>query len=765
MSTVSASEAQYSVKIGGKTFQVLHFDASEAVSELSRYTLSLWSDEPELDIASLVRQDADIKVKWGDNEKHYFGIVSAFSQTDAGKPGLGGVDKVWGEYWVEIVPTFWLLTQKTNCRIFQEMTADQIIKKVLDGRGMAGKYDPRMGTYPVREYCVQYRETDFAFLGRLMEEEGIFYYFTHQGKELMVLGDTGSHFGTCAPESEVKYKTPTGDLAPSDEYLSSITYTENAFVGKIKFKDYDYRDPKKPLRVEKTASANTDLEVYDYHPERYRDDGRGRQLAEVLKDAEECWKRAIGASGNWRSASAGCKVAISKAYRSDLNGEWLVTSMTHTANQRADVGVEYAVSFYAIPGSATYRPFPTNPRPTLNQQTARVVGPKGDKIHMDKLGRAKVQFHWDLEGRNDEDASCWIRVAQPYAGIDESSQKKHGFQWHPLIGDEVVVEFLEGDPDRPLIVGSVYNADNSPIVKPEELIRNRILTPYQHQLLFDDKNAAITLNTGGNEVVKMEDAESSTNFGNNIRVSTADGHYIHLAEGAGAQGITVETRKSNLIVLDDKKRNIRIRTTDGHEAILDDDNRTIRITSTSGHRIEISDQGSFIELADTGGNSIRMDAAGGNITIRATNNLTVQAGANISITAGGSMSTSVGGSDSLSVGSAQRVTVGTTRTLTVGGSHVASVGGSAVHKVGGSYLLKANGKITAKAGGSVGIKGSSISEVASGQIKSQAGSKNTMKAGSKAVVDAGATAEVKGGLVKVSASGITSIKGSLVKIN
>jgi type VI secretion system secreted protein VgrG len=765
MSEVSAQKAQYSFKVAGQTFQVLHFEAYEEISVLSKYSLTLWSDDPEVDIASLIRQDADIKVLWGSDEKHFYGIVSRFSQTDAGKPGAGGVDKVWGEYSVEVVPTFWLLSQKTNCKIFQNMSTDEIIKKVLDGRGMSGKYDPRMKGYPTREYCVQYRESDYAFVCRLMEEEGMFFYFSHQGKELMVIGDDMSHFGTCAPESSVEFKTLTGGLATSKEYVSGITYSENAFIGKIKFKDYDYRDPKKPLEVEKTGSKNTDLEVYDYQPERYRDDGRGRNLADVLKDAEQCWKKYIGVTGNWRSASSGCKFNLSKAYRGDLNGEWLVASMSHTANQQAETGVEYAVSFYALPTSVTYRTFPTNPRPVINPQTAKVVGPKGAKIHMDSLGRAKVQFRWDLDGKEDEKSSCYLRVAQPYAGIDEDTQKKHGFQWHPLIGDEVVVDFLEGDPDKPVIVGSAYNAVNTPPIKPEELIRSVVLTPYQHRLLMDDKNTAITLNTGGSETVKLEDAESSTNFGNNIKVSTADGHYLHMADGSGAQGITIETRKNNLIVLDDKKRNILIRTTDGHEAILDDANRTIKITSTNGHRVEISDQGSFIELADTGGNTVRMDAAGGNITIRATNNLDVTAGTNITITAGGSMSTTVGGSKRLSVGGKEEEQIGSTRTVLIGGHRVTTVGGKDTLNVGSTYLLTSGGKVTIKAASSVGIKGSSISEVAGGQIKSQAGSKNTMKAGTKAEVNAGSQAMIKGAIVKVQASGIATVKGALVKIN
>ncbi|HPS79298.1 MAG TPA: type VI secretion system tip protein TssI/VgrG, partial [Thermoanaerobaculaceae bacterium] len=650
MAEIPSNVAQYSCKIGGQTFQVLGMQGYEEISQLFRFSLMLWLDNASVDIAGLVRKAVEVKVKWGEKERKYFGIVSSMTQTGAGKPGLGGVEKEWGEYSVEVVPTLWLLSQKTNSRIFQEKSAKDIIQKVLDERGMAGKYELRLSkSYPVREYCVQYRENDVAFISRLMEEEGIFYFFTHDGGELMVLGDTTSAYGTCAPDAEVKFKGGSGELSTSEEYLFDLRYSENAYIGKVVFKDFDYRDPDKPLKVDKSAPKNTDLEIYDYHPDRYRDDGRGRDLAQVLVEAESVWRKTLAASGTYRSASVGCKMTLSKAFRGDLDGDWLVVQVNHSATQRGDTGVQYGVSIYAIPADLGPRIVPRTPKPALNPQTATVVGPSGEQVFMDDHGRAKVQFHWDLEGKKDENSSCWLRVSQPYAGIDRDTQKKHGFQWHPLIGDEVVVDFLEGDPDRPLIVGSVYNYVNMQPIKPDELIRNMVLTRYQHRLLMDDKNTAITLNTGGGERIYLEDGDAGrSDYGNNIKYSTADGHVIHFAEGQGARGIRLESAGGHEVVLDDKEENIHARTTGGHQLVMDDRNRRILIQSTGGHTIQIDDRANTITVRDSSSShSLTIDAAGSSISVQTAGSLSMTVGTNMTLNVGGSLSVSVGGDTSL----------------------------------------------------------------------------------------------------------------------
>ncbi|MBP7797318.1 MAG: type VI secretion system tip protein VgrG [Thermoanaerobaculaceae bacterium] len=782
MSAVRADTAQYSCKIGGTLFQVLSFSGHEEISALFAYHLTLWSRDSAVDVAAQIRQSVEIKRQWAGKEKKYYGIVSHFSQLDARLPGLGGADQEQGIYSVEVVPTLWLLGQHRHCRIFQGKSADTIIKQVLDERGMSGKYDPRLGSYPEREYCVQYRETDLAFISRLMQEEGIFYYFTHDGKEMMVIGDQSAHYGTCAPESSVQYKTPTGDLAPADEYLSSLTYEESAYTGKVRYKDYDYRDPGKPLRVEQTAPRNTDLEIYDYNVERYRDDGRGRTLAKVAVEAEAAMRKVLAATGDWRSASAGCVMSLSRAYRSDLNGDWVLLAVDHSASQEADSGVQYSVSLTALRKDPVFRPPQDIPKPFINVQTATVVGPDDAKIYMDELGRAKVQFHWDPDGQNDENSSCWVRVTTPYAGMDESTQKKHGIQFHPLIGDEVVVDFLDGDPDNPLIIGSVYNADKRPIVQPTELVRNRILTPYQHQLVLDDKNGSIRLNTGGNQHLVMQDlerqegsnrgaitlatvgnqslsmADLSDDLGNTIALRTADDHLILMSEKDDKRGIYLRTNHEHRMYLNDELERIQIWTKNENALVLDDTNKFVKLLTTERHRVELDDANQRILIQSHNGHFILIDDASGSIVISDQGGghffkLDIS-GSTITCSTKGDIVFEAEGSYTLRA-----------KSITLSAQDDVSV-------LCKNFSVTAQSKIALNAGDDINSTASNISDHAVSDYSAR-GATATISGTSSATVESNGTAKlsgstqatVKGALVRSEASGLNIIQGSMVKIN
>lgn len=660
-----ADTAQYFIEAGGADFDVLTFNGYEELSRLSRFNVTVYSKDPAVDIHGLIRQPVEIRMEWdiiAPKEKNFYGIIASISQTSAFKGPQ--IEEPYGYYSLEIVPTLWLLGQKSNCKIWQMMTTDAIIADVLGARGMAGHFEMRLsGGYQVREFCLQYRETDLAFVSRLMEEEGMFYYFDHSaGKDMMIIGDSPGAYSPCWPETTVRFQKGTGAIkredSPDLESVSQLTYEENAYTGKVAYRDWDYREPMKPpVRPEGAGPEHGDLEVYDYHLERYLDPGYGAKMAQMAADAQAAMRKTLSGSGTFRSITCGGLFTIYDAYRGDLNREWMVVSMSHSATQQATTGVDYTVSFTCIPSDTVFRPLPRTPQPHLTMQTATVVGPPGAECYMDEYGRAKVQFHWDLDHDYGPDASCWIRVAQHYAGLKEGTGIKHGFQWHPLIDDEVIVDFLEGDPDNPIIIGSVYNYEKIPPIKPEEMIRNIILTRYQHRLLFDDKEQAITLNTpyphtlkmddpakkitldtryqhqlemwdphennsdipsvqlktGGSEVIRMEDEDSS--MGNNIKISTADGHFQHFAEG-DERGITIETKEANVAKLDDKRQNIKILTTNGHQVLMDDANETIVITSKKNHRVEINDKKDFIQASDAqGSNHILINIADDIITV------------------------------------------------------------------------------------------------------------------------------------------------------
>jgi type VI secretion system VgrG family protein len=760
---VKANQGQYQVSIAGQDFEVLALNAYEEMSHLFRFSLTLRCDNSQVTIKDLLRKKADIHLTWGDKEKWWFGIVASFSQVDGGVPDLTQEGEEYGEYVAEIVPSYWLLTQKTNCKIFEDETAKDIIGDVLDKRGMAGKYELKLTRgYALREYCVQYRETDFAFLSRLMEEEGIFYYFWHdpdQKKEILTICDSASGYADCWPDDEVIFKKATGTLSTAEEYLSSLTYEEQAHTGKVSYRDWNYREPKKPPdKITATDKDDPDLEIYDYHLERYLDDGRGQFLAQQAVEAQAAMHETLAGSGTFRSITSGHQFTLDEAYRGDLNREWVVVSAHHSASQ-GNNGVDYSVSFTAIPNGTVFRALPHTPRPALNLQTAIVVGPPGAQIYMDDYGRAKVQFHWDLDHHYDPDSSCWVRVAQPYAGIDESSGDKHGFQWHPLIGDEVVVDFLEGDPDKPLIVGSVYNYVNMPPIKPNQLVSSCILSPYQHSLVFDDKYKFIKLNTpyphalmmndpqrytqlntrygnslklqdphesnshipyvtletGGAETVKLQD--NDTRLGNNIKVSTAEGHTLQFAEGPDLQGILGTTKNANLYLLDDKQRNITVQTTQGHTILMDDKNQTLVVVTKDRHRIELNDGNKFIEVADsTGEHRFKIDIAGKKVTV----------------------ATDTGSMDILAPDgeikiSAKKITVSSDTDVNVNCKDM-----------------------TTKASSGVSVQATKVETKAQMSIKQEAQMEISFQ---------GQSVKTSGTLVSSEASGINTLKGSIVKIN
>ncbi len=646
-----ADTEQFSCDIAGQIFQVLDLSAHEAISELFRVNLSLRSfDDPEVDPATMIRKPAIVKIAWeGGKERKLCGRVISFSQVYKGvKDSAKGQD--YGDYSALVVPFLWELGLKTNCRIFQQMSADKIVKQVLGDHGIP--FESKLQTtYDEREYCVQYRETDLAFISRLMEEEGIFYYFKHDSQDTMVLGDAASAYGTCSPDKKARYRIGAGVLGEPELYLSQLSLEEHLYSGKVKLSDYNYRNPSKELRATKTGPKYTDLEIYDYHLERYREQGRGDNLAQLAADAQAVSTEALSASGNWRSAATGCLVTVEEAYSGKLNGDWVIVSATHYAGE----GSMYSVSFEALRSGVVFRPQPRTPQPLMNPQTATVVGKNAnDVIYMDDKGRAKVQFHWDLEHQKDDESSCWIRVAQPYAGLDKKS-RKHGFHWHPLVGDEVVVDFLEGDPDAPIVVGSVYNFEKTQLNTPEALIANTILTPYQHRLHFDDPNTTITLNTGGREELVMVDKneddgkvtlttrdsqslvleDTEDEAGNMLRLSTVDGHQLEMTELEPRFGVglstedghdlwmndeerfaSLTTTDGHVMRFDDKNRHVTLTTSGGHQAMLHDADKKIVVTSTEGHRLEINDGSGFIEVADKSRkHRIRIDIDGTKITI------------------------------------------------------------------------------------------------------------------------------------------------------
>lgn len=434
-------------------------NGQEGISRLFKFNLDLLSTKNSISFQDIVGQKVSIRVSFFEGGERYFhGHVGRFAQ--------GGSDARFSHYQMEVVPWLWFLTRNADCKIFQNMTIPDIIQKVFKDRGFQDFKNSLTGTYEPREYCVQYRETDFNFVSRLMEQYGIFYFFEHeQNKHTLVLADSSSVFQSCPGQSKVRYDMVAGAMDTSD-VINSWHVEQELRTGKYSLTDYNFETPSTNLLEGETTVFNVDgnsaYEIYDY-PGDYLNQSQGSALAKLRMQEEEASHLVFTGSGLCRSFTSGYKFDLEDHYRPDMNHAYVLTEVQHVATvggtysiDTTDTGEHYSNRFTCIQSEVPFRPPRVTPKPFVQgPQPALVVGKSGEEIWVDKYGRVIVQFYWDRVGKDNEKSSCWVRVSQPSAG------KNWGAMWIPRIGQEVLVSFLEGDPDRPLITGRVYNAEQT----------------------------------------------------------------------------------------------------------------------------------------------------------------------------------------------------------------------------------------------------------------------------------------------------------------
>jgi type VI secretion system secreted protein VgrG len=420
----------------------------EAISMPFSFQLDVLSVFPDIDPLAVLRTAVAISLRLPDgNDRVIHGIVSRFAQ-------LGMRDDL-VYYRAEVVPWLWFLSLSRESRIYQEMTVPDILEQVFKRAGYADFEFRLTRTPPERPYCVQYRETHLDFISRLLEEEGLFYFFEHSGdRHVLVVADYNGS-GVAIEGGEQLRFAPDGRAEGGS--VSQLEREHRVHSGRVELRDYDALKP--AVRLHATLGED-DEELYDY-PGQYQTRDHGDRIARLLLEAEEADRQVVRGESDSAGLAPARHFTLRDHYRKDANGKYFITQVQHHAHAgeyRAwdrKAALTYHNEFLAIPHATPYRPPRRTPRPVIQgTQTAVIVGPKGEEIYVDRHGRVKVQFHWDREGQRDENSSCWIRVATPWAG------KGRGVVFLPRIGDEVVVGFEEGEPDRPLIVGSVYNGDN-----------------------------------------------------------------------------------------------------------------------------------------------------------------------------------------------------------------------------------------------------------------------------------------------------------------
>lgn len=452
--------ASVTTPLGTQVLMLYRMTGNEQVSQLFEYELELLSEKNDIDLKGLLGKNMTVNLVLEDGTHRAFhGLVSRISLT-------GMLGRLYS-YRATIRPKPWLLTRASNCRIFAQKTVPDIVKSVLSDHGYTDVEMKLSSSYAQREYCVQYRETDYNFISRLLETEGIYYYFKHSDNlHTLVLCDDMSKHEKISGNPKINFFPPANQGRRKDEHIFDWRISSEIQSGSYFHDDFDFEKPKADLHSKSSITNNhayDSQEVYDY-PGYYIEHGAGDQYAKVRMEELRAGFEFIAAMGNIRRLATGQKFGFVGFDRIDQNGDYFTLS-THTqlqVNGYESYGIpdcleEFQCSYSVLNTQFNYRPPRLSRIPIVQGvQTAIVVGKSGEEIYTDKYGRVKVQFHWDRLGNNDENSSCWVRVAQIWAG------KQWGAIHIPRVGQEVIVDFLEGNPDQPIITGRVYNADNMP---------------------------------------------------------------------------------------------------------------------------------------------------------------------------------------------------------------------------------------------------------------------------------------------------------------
>jgi type VI secretion system secreted protein VgrG len=505
--------AQLQTPLGKDVLVLASFVAAEALSDLFEFNVEALSKEENINFDNAIGRACTIKqTTYGDKVRYYNGILTATRQA--------GKSQDLFHYHLVLRPWLWLLGRKADCRIFLDKDVKEIISDVFRKAGFTDFEFRTTGEFQKIPYCVQYRETDLAFCSRMMEHYGIYYFFEHaEGRHTLVMADSRTSHKSI-PDLP---KVPFIQLHPLrvEQHVHSLVSDRRLRTGKVHFNDYDYLQPRKNLKAPKESGekyAHSKLELYDYH-HKYDEKDKGERHAQFRLEAEQALDYRRRIHGDAASIYPGGLVTVERHPTASENQEYLIVAARHMYSSQqyrsggGGNGDVYSGSYDVLPSTRPYRSLPKTPKPRIyGIQTARVVGKTGEEdeeISTDEHGRIWVQFHWDREPQK----SCPVRVAQAWAG------KQWGAIFLPRVGMEVVVDFLEGDPDRPLVTGCVYNGDNKP---PYDLPANKTMTGWKsdtsrhnggyNEFVFDDKRDSekIRMHAERDHEVTVKHAETWT---------------------------------------------------------------------------------------------------------------------------------------------------------------------------------------------------------------------------------------------------------------
>ena len=489
---LAPNPTRFSFQIPGipARFTVVKFSATESISLPFQLDVKITCKE-DIPFEEVLNRPALLTVSKSRFNRYFHGIINRFVYSEKSTDGM--------VYRARMVPSLWLLSLTQDCRIFQNKSVVDIVQSVLREHSLSQSVEFRLKrTYPSMNFCAQFQESDFDFISRLLEQEGIFYFFEHlKARHTLILADDRSSYLPYQDNASVVY-TPAFKETKDQDGIEEFLVTRDMYSGKVTLRDYDFQAPNKNLTYQAQAGANQSYEIYQY-PGQYKN-GYGRTLAQLRLQEMTTFKEMAVGRGSYHRFTPGKWFRLTRHEQRKFNRQFLLTDITHSGYQPPATRRTkdesrrpgYFNDFVAIPTSARFTPSRSTPQPRINgPQSAVVTGPPGEEIYTDGHGRVKVQFHWVRNGSNDENSSGWVRVSQSWAGAG------YGTMFLPRVGEEVIVDFFNGDLRQPVIVGRLYNGEKKP---PHSLPSNKTITTVKtasskggggsNELRFEDKKGA-----------------------------------------------------------------------------------------------------------------------------------------------------------------------------------------------------------------------------------------------------------------------------------
>ena len=742
----------------------------EEISQCFSFRTVLLSDDIDIKFEDLLGLGVTIKVESDRSERFFHGLVDSFALTEFGTERA--------EYVAVLRPWLWFLSKTSDSRIFQNMSVVEIVEEVFSAYPNADFEKRLQETYPPREYCVQYDESDLNFISRLLEHEGISYFFEYaDGAHTMILTDANAKLEPASGFDELAYREDSDTGRDFDEGITRWQRTDSAVSGSYTHTDYDFTKPSADLKVRSDTQFSHELaegKQY-YYPGTFMEISRGETIADVRLEEVQTTHHRILAVSTAIGPAAGNVFGLTEYPRDAENDKYIILSVQYDLSDgqyRAGGGsgeIGYSAVYGLMPDALPYRPPRVTPVPVMRgPQTAVVVGPSGEEIYTDEYSRVKVQFHWDRLGENDEKTTCFIRVSSVWAGSG------WGFIQIPRIGQEVIVDFLEGDPDQPIITGRVYNANQMP---PYGLPGSATQSGWKsnsspggggwNEMRFEDKK--------GSEEVYFQAEKDHNELVKNNETRTIGNDWVEDVGHDATQSIgndrteSVVNNKSTSIGVD---RTVSIGNNDTESVGVDrslsvGSNETISVgtdsteTIGSNHTQSVgSNQTLSVGVART-----RTVGAAEAVTVGAAQAINVGAARSVAVAAvqshaiGSSDGWTIGSSQTVAIGDSQSVTIASDQGITVGAAHTMSVGADSSTTIGAKALIDVAADMAINVGAKLAIN-------AADEISIVCGSSAMLFKSDGTITIEGKDITLKGsGKINVDASSDVTIKGSKINQN